>query len=642
MKVIRLNNLTLDNFKGVTHYELQLDGQSADVFGDNASGKTTLYDALTWVLFGKDSKGASKFDVKPLNADGTVRRGAMPTVQAELEVDGDVVIFRKILREKWEKHRGGEERYAGNTVDHFINGVPVQQKRYQQAVSELVDENAFRMLTSVTQFLQDINWKERRETLFDAAGIVSDDTLLAEPGFDGLRDEMNGLSVDDFKAKLLRERKEANRNVNLLPARIDECEKQMNDLPGTFDPEERDRCIRSIAEHQQRIAELDLTDGMTSLDNSIRDVRNSLRELELSNQAHRQSQVIPVTDERPILQERIRSLKTQMDAARSAITSAEMTMMRCNQSIEESRRLWKKINAEKFQTGICHACGQPLPPERNAAMKVEFEQNKNDRLDALVAQSQRDKQTVADCKQSKEQAEQLISEQEPVLRKLQQELQNLSAPPAQDILDLPDYEQCRSELMRTLEDLTEQKQMAQNDQSVARQSIMRTIAELQSRKTEEDAKEAAYQQKKRLAARITDLEQEQRVISARVERIDELLEMVEDFTRMKVAKTSELVNNLFAFVSFRLFTENINGGLQDCCDAMVDGVPYDSLNSAMKINAGLDCIRVLSEHAGVRVPLFIDNAESVTAIADIGTQTIRLYVREDTDTEKGLRYYTWH
>lgn len=642
MKDIRLNILILDNFKGVTHYELQLDGQSADVFGDNASGKTTLYDALTWVLFGKDSKGSSKFDIKPLNADGTVRRGAMPTVQAELEVDGESVVFRKILREKWEKHRGGEERYAGNTVDHFINGVPVQQKRYQQAVGELVDENAFRMLTSVTQFLHDINWKERRETLFDAAGIGSDETLLAEPGFDGLRDELNGLSVDDFKAKLLRERKEANRNANLLPARIDECEKQMNDLPDTFDPEERDRCIRLIAENQQRLAELDITDGMVSLDNSIRDVRNSLRELEISNQAHRQSQVIPVADERPVLQERIRNLKTQMDVARSTIASAEMTIMRCKQSIEESRRLWKKINAEKFQTGICHACGQLLPPERNAAMKVEFEQNKKDRLDALVAQSQRDKQTTADCKQSKEQAEQLIAEQEPALRNLQQELQNLSAPPAQGILDLPDYEQCRMELTRTLEDLTDQKQQAQNESSMARRSLQQTITELDRRKSAEDAKEAAYQQKERLSSRISDLEKEQRVISARVERMDDLLEMVEDFTRTKVARTSELVNNLFAFVDFRLFTENINGGLQDCCDAMVDGVPYDSLNSAMKINAGLDCIRVLSEQAGVRVPLFIDNAESVTEIADIGTQTIRLYVREDTDAEKGLRYYTWH
>lgn len=642
MKDIRLNILILDNFKGVTHYELQLDGQSADVFGDNASGKTTLYDALTWVLFGKDSKGSSKFDIKPLNADGTVRRGAMPTVQAELEVDGESVVFRKILREKWEKHRGGEERYAGNTVDHFINGVPVQQKRYQQVVGELVDENAFRMLTSVTQFLHDINWKERRETLFDAAGIGTDETLLAEPGFDGLRDELNGLSVDDFKAKLLRERKEANRNANLLPARIDECEKQMNDLPDAFDPEERDRCIRSIAENQQRLAELDITDGMASLDNSIRDVRNSLRELELSNQAHRQSQVIPVTDERPVLQERIRSIENQLSSARSTISNAEMTMMRCNQSIEESRRLWKKINAEKFQTGICHACGQPLPPERNAAMKIEFEQNKKDRLDALVAQSQRDKQTTADCKQSKEQAEQLIAEQEPELRKLQQELQNLSAPPAQEILDLPDYEQCRMELTRTLEELADQKQQAQNESSMARRSLQQTIAELERRKSAEDAKEAAYQQKERLALRIADLEKEQRVISARVERMDDLLEMVEDFTRTKVARTSELVNNLFAFVDFRLFTENINGGLQDCCDAMVDGVPYDSLNSAMKINAGLDCIRVLSEHAGVRVPLFIDNAESVTQIADIGTQTIRLYVREDTDTEKGLRYHTCH
>ena len=58
----------------------------------------------------------------------------------------------------------------------------------------------------------------------------------------------------------------------------------------------------------------------------------------------------------------------------------------------------------------------------------------------------------------------------------------------------------------------------------------------------------------------------------------------------------------------------------------MDGVPYRSMNNGSRVNAGLDVIRTLSEHYGMRVPLFIDNAESVTGLLPVGSQTVRLVV----------------
>ncbi|GAH17980.1 unnamed protein product, partial [marine sediment metagenome] len=53
------------------------------------------------------------------------------------------------------------------------------------------------------------------------------------------------------------------------------------------------------------------------------------------------------------------------------------------------------------------------------------------------------------------------------------------------------------------------------------------------------------------------------------------------------------------------------------------------LNSGAEINVGLDIVKTLSEHYGVKAPIFIDHSESVTDILDPGTQTIKLIVDKD-------------
>ena len=63
-------------------------------------------------------------------------------------------------------------------------------------------------------------------------------------------------------------------------------------------------------------------------------------------------------------------------------------------------------------------------------------------------------------------------------------------------------------------------------------------------------------------------------------------------------------------------------------------MPYADLNNAMQINVGVDIIAALSGHYGCRVPLIVDNAESVTKLQEIDTQVIRLVVSE---SDKELR-----
>jgi hypothetical protein len=83
-----------------------------------------------------------------------------------------------------------------------------------------------------------------------------------------------------------------------------------------------------------------------------------------------------------------------------------------------------------------------------------------------------------------------------------------------------------------------------------------------------------------------------------------------------------------------MFDMQINGGMAECCEAMVNGVPYGNINQAAKTNCGLDIINTLSKHYGITAPIFIDRCESVTKLLPTEAQTICLYVSE---ADKKLR-----
>ena len=81
-------------------------------------------------------------------------------------------------------------------------------------------------------------------------------------------------------------------------------------------------------------------------------------------------------------------------------------------------------------------------------------------------------------------------------------------------------------------------------------------------------------------------------------------------------------------VKWRLFETQINGGISECCEAMVDGVGWPDVNHAGKVNGGIDCINILSKHYQCTAPIFIDFRESVSRIIETGSQVINLIKSE--------------
>ena len=96
------------------------------------------------------------------------------------------------------------------------------------------------------------------------------------------------------------------------------------------------------------------------------------------------------------------------------------------------------------------------------------------------------------------------------------------------------------------------------------------------------------------------------------------------------------INSKFKNVRFRLFKQQINGGIIDDCEVMAKTgtgyMPYGTANNAARISAGLEIIRTFSRTWGLQMPVFVDNAESITRLDTDGLQVIRLVVSEDDKT----------
>lgn len=138
MKTIIIKHLHLLNFKGVADLAIDFDAHATDIAGRNGTGKTTVFDAFTWLLFGKDSQNRTEFDLKTLDADGKIIYHLPHEVSAIINVDGEDITLCRRLVEKWPK-RNGEPTFTGNQVERLFNDVPCNEKEFTAKIAEICD-----------------------------------------------------------------------------------------------------------------------------------------------------------------------------------------------------------------------------------------------------------------------------------------------------------------------------------------------------------------------------------------------------------------------------------------------------------------------------------------------------------------------
>lgn len=634
MKKIRLERLSIDNFKGQAHLTLNFDGKSARIYGDNATGKTTLYDALTWLLFGKDSAGQGNFEVKPVGVDGQVLdHAAITSVEAAFDVAGQVTVLRKTYYEKWSTKRGSaQETYDGNTSDYFVDGVPSKKYEFERRVDDLVSEEAFRQLTGVTYFCGALDWRTRRNVLFDACSVSADRELLGrEERFSPLLDGMGNLSLEDYKRKLQAERKGLVGIREDVPVRLDECQKTVEELCGIDFAALRVQRDQRMEQKDRLSAELLKLKHNALLDakrNEMNGVQNQLTKLENENNAHRQSQMISPVDSSAALRLELEGLERSVARLIAEKRRADEEKSRCEAEVERCRMCWGEANTEVFGGAVCPTCSQTLVGELLDQAKEHFLLEQQSRLDGIVEESKHFKELATQAFERREDAVSEVVRAENRIAELKDALDDIRPVEQPPIQDLPEYAAGLTCLRATIANLKSEIEGLSGETAsiqVETQGKIDTLAEEIAAIDGSLAQESVLSFTRR---RMDTLRGDARAAAERLERLDRLLFLYDEFMRFKVENIEADINRRFRSVKFRLFAEQVNGGLAECCEATVDGVPYLSLNNGARINAGMDVISALSEHYGVQVPLFVDNAESVTRILSVDTQVILLMVSE--------------
>lgn len=230
---IKIKSIALRNFKGLHDVSFDFDGRNATIIGDNGTGKTTIFDALTWVLFGKDSHNSTDIDIKTIDATGEPMHRAEHFVEVVLDVDGSTQTLRRTYREIWSKPRGSSDlRFVGHESAFAVNGVEVGTKTaYDKIISEWINDDVFRMLTDPMYFNTRVDWKGRRAALLALVGDNIDRTAI-QAQFADLLAEMNGEPLADFKARLAAEKRKNKKELDTFAPKI---EAYQNAMPPTED-----------------------------------------------------------------------------------------------------------------------------------------------------------------------------------------------------------------------------------------------------------------------------------------------------------------------------------------------------------------------------------------------------------------------
>ena len=643
MKDIKIKRLSLENFK--CHKSLILDfaGGDASVYGDNATGKTSIYDALTWLLFGKDSQGNGEknIEIKPLDGAGEVRDHlAVTAVEAVLLVDGLEVTLRRTYQEVWSTKRGNSEpTYDGNTSEYYVDGVPVKKFLFAEKVNEIVDEDTFRMLTSVSRFANDISWQERREVLFRVAGVMDDAQIMAtDEKFKVLICGMGRLSLDDYKKKLLSEKKGFTGAKTEIPARISECQKTIEDVEaldfaGAKAEIERLTAQKNGVESQILAIENDGAASAKRLE--IREADIELKQLEAENKAYRASQTAGAPDEAGI-RAIIGRLQIQLGTKNKQIANESAYITQLDKDIATSRERWVAVNKETFVGGNCPTCGQALPAKQLETARDAFEANKKTRLAEI-------EKTAASSKQAKEAAEDRLLHMQNDAVALERELfaqenaLETAVMSAIEPVDMVGYAEKRQAAEDKINALNGELADIMANSSAVRSALQKQATEIRAKIAEQmeiTSKESLLEYSRR---RIEELREDAKNAAQCLEAVENMLFLIDEYSRYKTKFVEDSINSMFRIARFRLFREQANGGVEDRCDVVCNGVPYINLNNGARINVGIDIINTLSRAYGVTVPLFVDNAESVTALEKSVNQIIRLVVSEK-DKELRVSY----
>lgn len=642
MKKVIIKSMKLTNFKGLRDFTIEFSDSVTSVLGKNGSGKTTIFDAFTWLLFGKDSEDRKSFNIKTLDAQGVAIPRIPHEVSAILTVNDEEISLCRRYSEKWQKKRGSAtEEFTGHEEERLYNDVPMSVKEWGEKITSICSEQVFKFITNPLYFSAQ-KADVQRSMLFRMAGEISDAEIAAgNAEFTALLASLTGKTMEEYKREIAAKKRRIKAEIDGIPERIDERKRDMPETENwlALDADlqtkksELEKVEKSITDKSQAYSEA--SNAKLEISKKEFNLRQKLLNREYEIKQEVQKEYNEQSSKQSELRRQVENAQAELNRVQSEMTRYQSDLNTMQSKRETLIAEWREINARTLQFKedefVCPTCKRPLDIDDIERKQNEMTESFNTRKAADLAENNRKGQAN---KKAMEDTTALIKKCEERIAELSKKIEELKANPLYyATLTAPDATQtieADAERNNLVDEIAKVK--AELDKPVEAPDTTELTEQKKSILSEIDiikAKLAKKETIERNNQRIQELETQLRNQSEELAQLEGIEFTMAAFSKARIEAVESRINGLFSLVRFKMFEQQINGGEVETCEATVNGVPYSDLNNAMTINAGLDIINAICKSEGVTAPIFIDNAESVNELLHTQSQMIRLVVTDD-------------
>lgn len=674
-KDVKLVSMTLKNFKGIKDLTVEF-GKVTDICGANATGKSTINDAFTWLLFGKDAQGNSdtKFGIKTVGPDGKPYEKLEHEVTAVLDVNGERIELRRALVEDWVKPRGSAEvTLKGNHTEYFCDGVEIKAGAYKEKVDSIVEEQLFKLITNPFYFAG-LDWSKQREILLRIAGGVTYEEIAANRAdFTAILTQLSGKDVAAFKQEIAYRKKKIQEGLDKIPVEINAISSVTPEAPDyealenekarlTSEYETVETTITDIAkatrQHYESVQgkRKDINDLRTKQQNVLfgakQDAQKAIFEKNAKGNAARNN----YDSTKRELNSYTTTSEGELNNIRRSIASNNTAIENLKVKVDAKRDEWYKRNEDTYtassegltcpiyKTLCSDASVLKLNTEAIAKAKRAFEEAKEKDLERISKEGSElngqiealEKRAVELTKELEDRTTEIEAKKAEYNNALGVLAKEIEANPVIDVSTASDIKAEDLPEWKTLEDQISQ--------------ITGTIKELPAADNSELTAKKAYlidtldEVKRKLSLRSV-IENNQKKIAELSDREKELAQQkadlekqeftIDELNKARMDEVERRVNQKFQLVRFRMFEPQLNGGEKPDCVLISKstGAKFLDTNNADKINIGLDIINTLCLFHEISAPIFVDNAEGVNQLFPVGSQLVKLIVTTDKELQ---------
>lgn len=616
MKII-FKEIRIKNFKGITELYLNFNENKNILEGENGIGKTTVLDAITWCLFGKNFADKQQFPIKPI-IDGEEKNDLITSVS--------ITLNETLIERTWD-----------TATAIKVDGVKFGVNEFKDYLREkfLITDEEFKSLSNI-DYIPSLHWKDLRSLIMGLVGEIKNEEVYAKGDFDLIKDKIESVGVDKTIEDIKETKTNLNNEIKKLTGNIDQ---KTNDIQSLVveESEVKELETRKVAIKKEIDKFNELKIEKASQDEEVRKLermkqekianeneKQRLKDLNTEYQRTYDSSNIDVAilKENKIKQktndiENIKKDIERLDLEKSTLI-AEREELRSKYDVEVNKEI-------KVENSTCTACGQPLPESKIQEVLSKLKLESKQLINTYVAKA-KDKLTRMN------EIDVVITSYNERIESLNTEIEKVKIQEVDSTQESPIQIQMKQNIESNnnkIEDLQQQnKKLEESIQILEAKIKEHKVIEIEDTITLQNELEEIT---KRLAVsdtikifkdQLKELENKHQDLLTEKELLNDKEQQLILFNNTRAEMLRERVKHNFKIADFITQEETKDGKLVETFKISINGIEYSALNTGHKILVALDLIDNIQRMKDKRLPILIDGLGELTRLPELETQLI--------------------